>query len=37
MLSEGFQDEGVGAVDDGGVEAGEVDAGGGFVVVAHPF
>ena len=34
---QGFQDEGVVAVDDGGVEGGEVDLGGGFGVVAHAF
>ena len=36
-LFQGFEDDGVGAVDDGGVEAGEVDLGGGFAVVAHAF
>lgn len=34
---EGFEDEGVGFVDDGGVEGGEVDLGGGFGVVSHAF
>ena len=36
-LSKAGEDERVGAVDDGGVEAGEVDLGGGLAVVAHAF
>lgn len=35
--SEGGEDEGVGTVDGGGVEAGEVDLGRGFAVVSHAF
>ncbi len=35
--SEAGEDEGVGAVDGGRVERGEVDLGRRFVVVAHPF
>ncbi len=31
------EDFAVGAVDEGGVEGGEVDAGGGFLFVAEPF
>ena len=36
-LFEAFENKGVGAVNDGGVEAGEVDLGGCFGVVAHAF
>ena len=36
-LFEAFDDKGVGTVNDGGVEAGEVNLGGGFGVVAHAF
>ena len=36
-LFQGFEDKVVGAVDDGGVEGGKVDAGGRLAVVAHAF
>ena len=36
-ISKAFEDDGVGFVDDGGFEAREVDARGGFIVVSHPF
>lgn len=36
-LFERFQDYGVGTVNDGSVEAGEVDLGGCFAVMAHAF
>ena len=36
-LFQAVDDEGVGFVDGGGVEAGKVDAGGGLAVVAHAF
>lgn len=36
-LFEGVKDYGVGAVDGGGVEAGEVDPGRGLAVMAHAF
>ena len=36
-MLQAFEDYGVGAVYYGGVEAGEVDLGGGFAVVAHAF
>ena len=32
-----FQDEAISFVNDGGVEAGKVDLGGRFAVVAHTF
>ena len=36
-LFEGFEDKGVGAVDDRGVEGSEIDTGGRFGIVAHAF
>lgn len=36
-LFQGFEDDGVGSVYNGGVEAGKVDLCGGFTVVSHAF
>lgn len=32
-----FEDKGIGAVNDRGIEAGEIDLGGCFTIVAHAF
>lgn len=37
LVLKAFEDDGVGAVYDGGVEAGKVDLGGRLAVVSHAF
>ena len=37
LLLNAFEYKRVGSVDDGGVEAGEIDLGGCFTIVAHTF